>query len=140
MDNEKSISVLLVDDETDFVEPVAFWLKSRKYNVTTARNGREAIQKIKDDLPDIVFMDINMPGMNGLEALKNIRTFDKTLPVIMVTAAYSNERYVDKANELGIAGFFAKNYTFDQLVEMIHMTLKRHKQLQPSAKQQEQKT
>jgi len=135
---EKPISVLLVDDESDFVEPVAFWLRSRKYDVCTARNGREAIQKIKSTAPDIVFMDINMPGMNGLDALKNIRMFDKTLPVIMVTAAYCNEKYLETANELGIAGFFAKNYTFDQLVQMIHSTLKSRRQEASGEKEEEQ--
>ena len=126
---EKPISVLLVDDEFDFVEPVAFWLKSRGYTVTTAHTGREALQKIKEIAPDIVFLDINMPGMDGIETLQEIRGLDKGLPVVMVTAAFSNEEKINKAKELGIAGFFAKNYTFDQLVQMIQVTLRTHKDL-----------
>ena len=134
---DKPISVLLVDDETDFTEPIAFWLKSRGYAVATAKNGREAVQRVKDNTPDIVFMDIHMPVMNGLEALKNIRSFNKELPIIMVTAVYGDEGNVTKAGELGVSGFFAKNYTFDQLVAMIHATLRTHKKLQPEQREGE---
>jgi DNA-binding response OmpR family regulator len=130
---DKRISVLLVDDQTDFTEPIAFWLKSRGYQVATAQNGKEALEQVKGGHPDIVFLDINMPGMDGIETLKNIRASDKELPVIMVTAAYGSEEKMAKAKELGIAGFFAKNYTFDQLVQMIQVTLRTHKRLQAAA-------
>jgi len=126
---DKPIQVLLVDDETDFTEPIAFWLKSRGYGVATAVNGQEAIRIIKESRPDIVFLDINMPVMDGLEALRNVRDFDKELPVVMVTAAFSNEEKISRAKELGVSGFFAKNYTFDQLVQMIQMTLRTHRGL-----------
>lgn len=127
----KPIRILLVDDETDFTEPIAFWLKSRGYEVATVPNGREAVERIKKDPPDIAFLDINMPIMDGLEALENIRKFNKQLPIIMVTAAYSNEEKITRAKSLGVSGFFAKNYTFDQLVQMIQVTLRTHKNLQP---------
>ncbi|MEK7849765.1 MAG: response regulator [Candidatus Omnitrophota bacterium] len=130
---DKPISILLVDDETDFSEPIAFWLKSRGYDVKTLQNGKEALNLVREDPPDIMFMDINMPVMDGLEALKQIRSFNKDLPIIMVTAAFSSEEKIVKAKELGISGFFAKNYTFDQLIQMIQMTLRTHKKLQPSA-------
>ncbi len=129
MTEEKKVSVLLVDDETDFSEPIAFWLKSRGYTVKTLSNGKEAVEWVKAAAPDIMFMDINMPVMDGLEALKKIRDFNKELPIIMVTAAYSSEDKITKAKDLGISGFFAKNYTFDQLVQMIQMTLRTHKGL-----------
>jgi len=126
---DKQITVLLVDDETDFIEPIAFWLKSRGYAVVSAVNGKEAIEKVRSNPPDIVFMDINMPVLDGLEALREIREFDKGLPIIMVTAAYGSEEKITRAKELGVSGFFAKNYTFDQLVGMIQMTLRTHKNL-----------
>lgn len=131
MTENNRVKVLLVDDESDFVEPIAFWLKSRGYTVSTCRNGREAVAQVMRDVPDIVFMDINMPVMDGLQALEEIRSFNKDLPVVMVTAAFSSEPKITRAKELGIAGFFAKNYTFDQLVQMIQVTLRTHKSLQP---------
>ncbi|HAJ57000.1 MAG TPA: response regulator [Candidatus Omnitrophica bacterium] len=129
--DDKQISVLLVDDESDFMEPIAFWLKSRGYAVSTCRNGKEAVEYIKTNAPDIVFMDINMPVMDGLEALKTIRGFNKDLPIVMVTAAYGHDEKITRAKELGISGFFAKNYTFDQLIQMIQVTLRTHKKLRP---------
>lgn len=128
---DKPIRVLLVDDERDFIEPIAFWLKSKGYEVTMASNGAEAMANLRLQPPDIVFLDINMPVMDGLEALKNIRDFNKDLPVIMVTAAYGSEEKISRAKALGISGFFAKTYTFDQLVQMIQVTLRTHKGLQP---------
>jgi len=129
MTEEKAIQVLLVDDETDFTEPIAFWLKSRGYGVASAVNGEQAIQMVRASRPDIVFLDINMPVMDGLEALKYLRDFDKDLPVIMVTAAFGSEDKITRAKELGVSGFFAKNYTFDQLVQMIQVTLRTHRAL-----------
>ncbi len=131
MTEEKPIHVLLVDDETDFTEPIAFWLKSRGYGVESAVNGEEALRMIQGNRPDIVFLDINMPVLDGLEALRRLRGFDKDLPVIMVTAAFSSEDKITRAKELGVSGFFAKNYTFDQLVQMIQVTLRTHRGLQP---------
>lgn len=129
----KQIRVLLVDDETDFIEPIAFWLKSRGYAVEMCRNGRESVERVKGSAPDIVFMDINMPVMDGLDALRSIREFNKDLPIVMVTAAFSSDDKITRAKELGISGFFAKNYTFDQLVQMIQVTLHTHKKLRPEA-------
>ncbi len=129
MSEEKPIRVLLVDDETDFTEPIAFWLKSRGYGVATAVNGQEALQMVQGSRPDIVFLDINMPVMDGLEALRQLRDIDKDLPVIMVTAAFGSEDKITRAKELGVSGFFAKNYTFDQLVQMIQVTLRTHRSL-----------
>jgi len=131
MAEERAIQVLLVDDETDFIEPVAFWLKSRGYAVATAANGEQAVRMIQDKRPDIVFLDINMPVMDGLEALRQVRTFDKDLPVIMVTAAFSSEEKITRAKELGVSGFFAKNHTFDQLLQMIQVSLRTHRGLRP---------
>jgi DNA-binding response OmpR family regulator len=127
---DKQINVLLIDDETDFTEPIAFWLKSRGYQAAAMNNAREAIQRIQDSPPDIVFLDINMPIMDGIEVLRTVREFNKALPIVMVTAAFSSEEKINAAKELGISGFFAKNYTFDQLVQMIQVTLRTHKGLQ----------
>ena len=129
MTEEKPIQILLVDDETDFTEPIAFWLKSRGYGVATAANGEQAVQMIRSSRPDIIFLDINMPVMDGLECLRQLREFDKDLPVVMVTAAFSYEEKITRAKELGVSGFFAKNYTFDQLVQMIQVTLRTHRAL-----------
>ena len=96
------IRVLFVDDEADFLEPVAFWLQSKGYQVTTARNGQEALELIQREPPSIAFFDINMPQMNGLEALRHLRTAKCDLPVIMLTGRYQDGKAFAEANKWGI--------------------------------------
>ncbi len=129
---ERTVRVLLVDDEGDFIEPVSYWLQSKGYQILTASNGEEAIEVIKREQPDIVFMDINMPGMGGIDTLRQIRETNKDLPVIMLTAAYQDEKIFAKANELGIAGFFPKHSSLDDLGRIIEASLRLHSRRKPT--------
>lgn len=131
----RNIRVLLVDDEPDFLEPVSFWLQSKGYTVSTALDGRQALEHIKQSPPDIVFLDINMPGMNGLETLREIRAISRELPVIMVTAVYQDEKNFSQASELGIAGFFPKHTSLSELVRIIETSLRAHSKLKRPADQ-----
>jgi len=99
--------ILVVDDEQDFLDVVQIRLEANNYEVFTASNGEEALEKIKDIKPAAVLLDILMPGMNGLEVLKKIRKFDKHLPVYMITAFSTDDRFRD-ANRLGASGFIVK--------------------------------
>ncbi len=123
------IRVLFVDDEADFLEPVAFWLQSKGYQVLTAHNGQEALDAIKRDKPDIAFFDINMPQMNGLEALRRLRAEKYELPVIMLTGRYQDGKAFAEANKWGISGFFPKQSNLQELVVLIETTLKNHAKL-----------
>ena len=125
---EGQIHILLVDDEPDYVEPMAFWLRSKRYLVTVAPNGEKAIKIIKEDSPHIVFLDINMPGIDGIETLKRIREFNQELPVIMVTA-YPEEEKIAQAQKLNISGFFPKEANFEDFRNTIEVTLRVHKKL-----------
>ena len=115
--------VLIVDDEPDFIEPIAFWLQARGYPVTKARNGIQALEIIKREPPDVVFLDLNMPQMDGVETLQRIRQFDKKLAVIIVTAAYGNQDKLRKVQALGISGFFPKSEGLDKLGQLLQATL-----------------
>ena len=127
----KPIRVLIVDDEADFVEPVVFWLRSKGYEVVTAPNGLEALQVIKNAQPDIVFLDIGMPEMDGFEVLRRIRTSHKKLPVVMVTAASQNPRNFETAKQLGATGFFPKQKSLPELIKIIETTLRIHAKSNP---------
>ncbi len=126
---QRTIHVLLVDDEADFLAPVSFWLRSKGYVVTTAANGLEALEQIKQKIPDIAFLDIHMPGMDGLETLRRIRETTRELPVIIVTAVYQDEHNFSTANQLGISGFFPKNSSLSELTRVIEASLKAHSKL-----------
>jgi CheY-like chemotaxis protein len=125
----RSIRVLLVDDEMDFLQPVAFWLRAKNYEVATANNGQEAMDRLSKEMPDIVFLDINMPVMNGIETLRNIRAQHQHLPVIMVTASYQQESYFRDAHKLGISGFFPKSSSLSELANIIDISLRAHAKL-----------
>ncbi len=129
----KRVRVLLVDDEPDFVEPVSFWLQSKGYEVAAAGTGKDALKQLEQQMPDIVFLDIHMPDMDGLETLRKIRARNKELPVIMVTATYQVAAHFPKANELGISGFFPKHTSLSELVRIIETSLRAHVKLKPSS-------
>ena len=120
---EKTFNILLVDDEQDFLDPIAFWLEAKGYNVSTACNGREALQKMEENLPNIVLLDFNMPVMDGLEALQVIRQKYGNLPVIMITA--ESER-LPALQDLGISGFFPKEGTLEHLEKLLEPIIRIH--------------
>ncbi|QNJ98681.1 T9SS response regulator signal transducer PorX [Constantimarinum furrinae] len=86
------IKVLWVDDEIDLLKPHILFLENKNYHVTTAQSGTEALEEIKNENFDIVFLDENMPGLTGLETLAEIKEHQATLPVVMITK--SEEEYI----------------------------------------------
>jgi CheY-like chemotaxis protein len=76
--------VLLVDDEPELTDVVREYLQE-SYEVETAGSGTAALDSFRKRRPDVVFLDISMPGPSGLEVLKELRRADPTLPVVMVT-------------------------------------------------------
>ncbi len=123
---EKSLNILLVDNEAEFLETITYWLETKDHHVETCYTGAEAIEKIKKSPPDILFLDIVMPEMDGMEVLRQIRTFNQTLPVIMVTG-YPKEEKMVEAIKLGVSGFFPKSGSFEELGRIIKAAIRTHK-------------
>jgi len=107
--------ILVVDDEQAFLRVLQNRLESMEYEVVTASNGKEALEKIKTDKPDAVLLDIMMPVLDGIQTLKEIRKTDKNLPVFMLTASSDAERF-KSAKDLNASGFIIK--TADLKIEM----------------------
>ena len=118
----KDIRILLVDDEDEFRRPMEFWLKAKGYQVTGVNNGADALAQIERERPTIVYLDMRMPGMNGIETLAKIREKDKTLPVIMITA-YGTPNDMKVAEALGVSGFFRKDDDFASAAKLIVIAL-----------------
>ena len=101
------IKVLIVDDEVDYLslikERVQFW----GYEVILAQSGKEALNLIKEKLPDIVVLDYVMSDMDGAAVLRQIRTFDKNLAVIMFTA-HADVKNIKGVQDLGVSAFIPK--------------------------------
>lgn len=127
MAGEKA-KVLIVDDEPDFRELMTFWLQSKGYTVNSAADGQEAIKAVKASAPDIIFMDLRMPVMDGLEAIKRIREFNKDVPVIIISAHVKDQKAVE-ASGYGISGVFYKGKDFEKGLSLLESALRTHKQL-----------
>jgi CheY-like chemotaxis protein len=125
---EKAIKCLLVDDEEDFRELMQFWLKSKGYTVVSACEGKTAVELAKAENPDVIFMDLNMPVMNGTEAVGKIREFNKEVPIIIISA-YVDDRKAKEAMQYGISGIFYKGKDFQEGLSLLEAALRTHRQL-----------
>src|SRR5262245_6205350 len=79
------VSILWADDEIDLLKPHILFLQEKGYDVQTATNGQDALDKLSKNGFDIVLLDENMPGLSGIETLNRIKTTNADLPVIMIT-------------------------------------------------------
>lgn len=82
-----STKVLVADDESDFVELISFNLRQRGYEVFTAHNGFEAITRARNELPDVIVLDVVMPGINGFSVVQTLRQESTTgsIPILIYT-------------------------------------------------------
>lgn len=109
MDNAKAPRALIVDDEEPNRKVMAAILKSQGYAYATARNGREALDKVKESRPDLIFLDVMMPEMDGFEVCRRLKEDEATrsIPVVMVTALTDKESKL-KGLEAGANDFLGK--------------------------------
>ena len=116
--------ILLVDDEPDFVETVEFFLSGSDYHVFVAKNGKEALEQVRSQKPDLVLLDAMMPEMDGLEACKRLKNdpTTKPIPIIMLTAKGRKEDVVD-AMAAGADSYVVKPFNLSDLVERIEEIL-----------------
>jgi DNA-binding response OmpR family regulator len=112
--------VLIVDDEKDVVEFLAAELARREFSVETAFSGEEAIEKMKAHRPHLMLLDVRMPGMGGIETLRQAKGIDPALGVIMVTAVH-DEEIAKSAMTLGAHDYITKPIDFNYL-NMVVMT------------------
>jgi CheY-like chemotaxis protein len=124
----KFLTILLVDNEAEFCESMSYWLETKHHHVDVCYSGQEALDMIKSKPFDIIFLDIQMPGMDGLAVLREIRTFNQTLPVVIVTG-YPKEERMAEAISLGVSGFFPKTSSFEELGRIIKASIRTHKDL-----------
>jgi len=123
---DKVIKVLLVDDERDFLESMSYWFKQKGYSVLTALKGTDALTLIKKDLPNIVFLDVIMPELDGIETAKRIRERNRSLPIIMMSAYEKGTRVSTILKPYGITEFFDKSADFSKAEDLLKSLLKIH--------------
>lgn len=112
------IKLLTVDDELDFCEFMRDFFSGMGYSVSIVLTGKEALAYVSKEKPNIVFLDIIMPDMNGLEILRQIKEIDPGIKVIMVSAADDKE-VKEKARSLGADEFIRKPFSRRYLEDVV---------------------
>ncbi len=120
MVTERRKQVLIVDDESIMVTVLHRHVTNAGYDFDVASNGQEALDKIQHEIPDLVLLDLMMPGMNGFETCRRVRANEKTkkLPVIIVTALHSDTDSAD-ARACGANEFIVKPVDGDHLAKRL---------------------
>jgi DNA-binding NtrC family response regulator len=116
--------VLLVDDEKDFVEMLSLRLKDVGERVTPAYSGRECLEILENENIDVVILDIKMPGMDGIETLREIKRRFPIVEVIMLTGHGTTETAVE-GMKLGAFDYLMKPADFDDLTTKLEGARKR---------------
>ena len=114
----EDFKVLLVDDEEDFLESLNERLKLRKVDANTARSGEEALDRIEDEKPTVIVLDLKMPGMHGLEVLKRIKHTNPRVQVVILTG-HGSEEDRKEAERLGAFAYLTKPVRMDTLMKSI---------------------
>lgn len=110
--------VLLIDDEKDFLDALAERMRTRDVDVTKSTSAKDALKKVETESYDAVVLDLLMPEMDGLEALKILMTKDPKLQVILLTGHATVQKGVE-AMKLGAMELLEKPANFDTLMEKI---------------------
>jgi DNA-binding response OmpR family regulator len=123
----QKIQILWADDEIDLLKPHILFLKSKGYEISPVTNGEDAVEMVSEQTFDLVFLDENMPGLPGLEALARIKTIRPALPVVMITK--SEEEYImEEAIGSQIADYLIKPVNPNQILLAIKKIID-HKRL-----------
>ncbi|MGD8515515.1 MAG: response regulator transcription factor, partial [Anaerolineae bacterium] len=124
--------ILAVDDEPRMIRFVRMNLELEGFQVTEATSGMEALEKVRDELPDLVLLDVMMPEMDGYETLERLREIS-TVPVIMLTVKGEEEDRI-RGLELGADDYVTKPFSPRELASRIRAVLRRAEMPSPIAK------
>ena len=119
-----SISILWADDEIDLLKPHILFLQEKGYSVIPVQSGRDALDELEEHLPDIVFLDEQMPGLSGIDTLREIKERWPQLPVVMITKS-EEEHIMEDALGGKISDYLIKPVNPNQIL----LTVKKHTEL-----------
>lgn len=116
--------VLVVDDEPNIVLSLEFLMQQAGFDVTTALDGESALALVSENPPDLLLLDISLPGISGFEVLEQLRNQPsfKRLPIVMLTA-HGREVEREKGLALGADDYITKPFSTRQLVEKVQALL-----------------
>ncbi len=126
MAQEKKIFIILVEDDKFLRELLVRKLEAAGFKISTAIDGQEAFKKVKEEIPDIVLLDLVLPGTDGFDILEQIKGDNKTkgIPVIILSNLGQKEE-VDQGMRLGASDYLIKaHFTPDEIIKKIGLVLK----------------
>jgi DNA-binding NtrC family response regulator len=121
----KEFKILLVDDEEDFVKTLAERLSVKQVgskSPTVALNGRDALNSLQDEVPDVMVLDLRMPGIDGLEVLKKVKLHYPQVQVVILTG-HGSDKDREESERLGAFDYLEKPVNIDTLVGTIRKAL-----------------
>lgn len=130
--DQRDMTILIVDDEARIRDVVRMNLEMEHYRVLEAANGIEALEQLRDYLPDLVVLDVQMPEMDGFETLRHIREVS-TVPVIMLTVMQTEQDKI-RGLDLGADDYLAKPFSPRELLSRIRALLRRSLMPSPARK------
>jgi DNA-binding response OmpR family regulator len=116
--------VLLVEDDHDIAEPLARALVREGYDVNAAGDGRVALQEVLDAPPDLIILDVGLPGMDGLEVCRHVREVRPQVPILMLTAR-DGELETVAGLDAGADDYVTKPFRLSELLARVRATLRR---------------
>jgi DNA-binding NtrC family response regulator len=116
-------SVLIVDDEPSVRQTLSEWMRKKNFRVFEAEGGRQAMEMIQRDDPDIVISDVLMPGMDGIQLLKAAKAVKADIPFLMISGYPSRSTVVD-IMKYGASDYLPKPFTPEELVNRVSRTLR----------------
>ena len=126
----KRTKILVIDDEPNIVQTLKDRLEMNEYEVVTAQDGREGLQQVEKEAPDVILLDVIMPVMDGHEMLEALRrqSWGQDVSVIMLTAR-SQTQDIARANSCGIDDYIVKPFDLSELLEKIESIVEQRKAL-----------
>ena len=119
----KDFKVLLVADEQEFIETLSERLKMRDMDAKLALDGEQALEAVQDDEPDVILLDLKMPGMDGMEVLRRIKKAYSHVQVVMLTG-HGTEKDEEQAMRLGAYAYLQKPVDLERLVTTLRDAFK----------------
>jgi DNA-binding NtrC family response regulator len=120
----KEFKVLMVDDEEDFVKTLAERMKMRDLDSDVALDGEQALQIVEDQVPDVMVLDLKMPGIDGMEVLRRVRKAYPEVQVVILTG-HGSEKDEAEARRLGAFAYLQKPVELEKLVQTLKNAYKK---------------
>ena len=119
-----SAKILIIEDESDLVQALIMRLKAEGYQTAFTKDGISAVDRARTEKPDLILLDICLPGCNGFEVFQQLRQDPATerIPIVFLTARSTVEDR-QKARHLGAAGYVVKPFQWPHLINLVHEVL-----------------